>query len=158
MVRFVSIRLILAIVARMNLELYQMDVKIAFLNGELDEEIYMNQPLDFDLKGQECKVCKLKRYIYGLKQASRQWNLKFHQAMIKHGFTMMEEDHCVYIKCSNIDFIILSLYVDYILIVGNNKKLADVTKKCLSLNFEMKDICDASYFLGVKIFRDCFDS
>ena len=66
-VRFVSIRLILAIVERMDLELYQIDVKTSFLNEELDEEIYMDQPLGFKLKGQECKVCKLKRSIYGLK-------------------------------------------------------------------------------------------
>ena len=76
-VRFALIHLILAIVARMDLELYLMDVKTAFLNGELDEEIYMNQPLGFELKEQERKVCKLKRSTNGLKQASRQWNLKF---------------------------------------------------------------------------------
>ena len=80
-IRFASICLILAIVTHMNLELYQMDVKTAFLSRELDEEIYMNQPLGFELKGQERKVCRIKRSIYGLKQASRQWNLKFHQAM-----------------------------------------------------------------------------
>ena len=73
-----------------------MDVKTIFLNRELDEEIYMDQLLGFELKGQERKVCKLKRSIYGLKQASRQWNLKFHQAMLKDGFTMMEEDHYVW--------------------------------------------------------------
>ena len=72
MIEFASIHLILAIVARMDLELYQMDVKTAFLNGELDEEMYMDQPLGFELKGQKRKVCKLKRSIYGLKQASRQ--------------------------------------------------------------------------------------
>ena len=83
--------------------LYQMDVNTAFLNRELDKEIYMNQPLSFELKGQERKVCKLKRSIYGLKQTSRQWNLKFHQVVLKDGFTMMEEDHCMYIKRSNID-------------------------------------------------------
>ena len=71
-VRFASVRLILAIVANLNLELYQMDVKTAFLNGELDEEIYMDQPIGFVTKGQEQKVCKLKRSIYGLKQSSRQ--------------------------------------------------------------------------------------
>ena len=154
MVKFASIHLILAIVARMDLELYQMDVNTAFLNGELDEEIYMNQPLGFELKGQERKVCKLKRSIYGLKQASRQWNLKFHQTMLKYGFTMMEEDHCVYIKHSKIGFIILSLYVDDILIVVNDKKLIDVTKKRLSLKFEMKDMDEASYVLSVRIFKD----
>ena len=93
------------------------------------KKIYMNQPLGFELKGQECKVCKLKRSVYGLKQASRKWNLIFHQAMLRDGFTMMEEDHCVYIKRLNIGFTILSLYVDDILIVGNDKKLIDVTKK-----------------------------
>ena len=70
-VRFASIRLILAIVANLNLELYKMDVKTAFLNGELDEEIYMDQPIGFVIKDQEYKVCKLKRSIYGLKQLSR---------------------------------------------------------------------------------------
>ena len=73
-VRFASIRLILAIIATMALELYKMDVKTIFLNGKLDEEIYMDQPLCFKLEGQEHKVCKLKRSIYGLKQASRKWN------------------------------------------------------------------------------------
>ena len=153
-VRFMSIHLILAIVARMDLELYQMNVKIDFLNGELDEDIYMNQPLSFELKGHERKVCKLKRSIYGRKQALRQWNLKFHQAMLKDGFTMMEEDYCVYIKCSNIGFIIMSLYVDDILVTGNDKKLIDVIKKWLSLNFEIKDMAEASYVFGVKILRD----
>ena len=101
----------------MDLELYKTNVKTVFLNGELDEEIYINQHLGFELKGQELKVCKFKRSIYGLKQASRQSNLKFHQAMLKDDFTMKEEDHCVYIKRSN-SFIILSLYINDILIVG----------------------------------------
>jgi len=153
-VRITSVRLILAIVAHMDLELYQMDVRTAFLNGELNEEIYMDQPLGFETKGQERKVCKLKRSIYGLKQASRQWNVKFHQAILKDGFTMMEEDHCVYSKCSNNSFIILSLYVDDILIAGNSKEMIDTTKKWLTSNFEMKDMGEASYVLGVKIIRD----
>ena len=70
-VRVASIRLILAIVTQLDLELYQMDVKTAFLNGELDKEIYVTQPMGFEVKGQEHKVCKLKRSIYGLKQSSR---------------------------------------------------------------------------------------
>ena len=116
----------------------------------------MDQPLGFELKGQGSKVCNLKRSIYGLKQASRQWNLKFHQAMLKDGFTMMEEDQCIYIyiKCSNSVFISMSSYVDDILIVGNDKKLIDATKKSLSLTFEMKDMGKASYVLGVKILKD----
>ena len=74
--------------------------------------------------------------------------------MLKHGFTMLEKDHCVYIKHSNNHFIILSLYVDDILIAGNDKKLIDVTKKWLSSNFEMKDMGEANYVLGIKILKD----
>ena len=69
-----------------------MDVKTAFFNEKLDEEIYMNQPLCFESKGQERKVCKLKRSIYDLKQASKQWNIKFHHAVLKDGFKIMEEE------------------------------------------------------------------
>ena len=78
LVRFTSIRLILAIVTSMDLELHKMDVKIAFFNGELDEEIYMEQPVGFISQGQEYKVCRLLKSIYGLKQSSRQWNIQFH--------------------------------------------------------------------------------
>ena len=75
--------------------------------------------------------------------------------MLKDGFKTMEEDYCVYIKRSNIGFIILFLYVYDMLIVGNDKKLIDVTKKWLSSNFKMKDMGEARYVLGVMIFRDC---
>ena len=71
-IRFASIQLILTMIAHLDLKLHQMDVKTAFLNGEIEEEIYMQQPQGFFVKGQECKVCKLKRSIYGLNQFSRQ--------------------------------------------------------------------------------------
>ncbi|CAL5374326.1 unnamed protein product [Camellia sinensis] len=153
-VRFASIRLILAIVAQLDLEPYQMDVKTAFLNGELDEEIYMDQPEGFVAVGQERKVCKLQRSIYGLKQSSRQWNLRFHRAIVSNGFTMIDEDHCVYVKRSKDIFLILSLYVDDILLAGNDKEMIVATKMWLFSTFEMKDMGEASYVLGVKILRD----
>ena len=131
-----------------------MDVKTAFLNGELDEEIYMDQPISFVTKGQENKVCKLKRSIYGLKQSSRQWYLRFHRAVLLNGFTMIEEDHCVYVKRSKGSFIILSLYVDDILSAGNDMEMIVATKEWLSSNFEIKDMSEADYILGVKILRD----
>ena len=154
LVRITSVRLILAIVAHMDFELYQMDVRTAFLNEELNKKIYMDQPLGFETKRQERKVCKHKRSIYGLKQDSRQWNVKFHQTILKDDFTMMEEDHYMYLKCSNNSFIILPLYVDDILIDRNNKEMIDTTKKWLSSNFEIKDMGEANYILGVKIIRD----
>ena len=114
----------------------------------------MDQPIGFMTKGQEHKVCKLKRSIYGLKQSSRQWYLRFHQAVLSNGFTMVEEDHCVCIKRSKGSFIILSLYVDDILLASNDMEMIITTKGWLSSNFEMKDMGEADYILGVKILRD----
>ena len=90
--RLTLVCLILAIVARMDLELYQMDLKTAFLNGEQDKKIYLDQPLCFESKGQERKVCKHKKFIYDLKQASRQWNIKFHHVVLKDVFKIVKED------------------------------------------------------------------
>ncbi|WCJ29450.1 Retrovirus-related Pol polyprotein from transposon TNT 1-94 [Euphorbia peplus] len=153
-VRFTSIRLILAIVASLDLELHQMDVKTAFLNGELNEEIYMEQPVGFVVPGCEQKVCKLNKSIYGLKQSSRQWYIRFHNQMISNDFKILEEDHCVYIKRSGRKFVILSLYVDDILIAGNDIAFVNQIKSWLSSSFEMKDMGEAAYILGVKITRN----
>ena len=90
-VRITPVCLILAIVAYIDLELYQMVVKTIFFNGEIDVKIYMDQLLCFEFKGQECKVCKLKKSIYGLKQASGQWNIKFHHTVLKDSFKMMKK-------------------------------------------------------------------
>lgn len=113
----------------------------------------MDQPEGFIIEGQERKVCKLKCFIYSLKQASRQWYLRFYWAIINDGFTMIEEDHYVYVKWFKDKFIILSMYVDDILLAGNDEMIV-ATKGWLSFNFEMKDMGDAAYVLGVKIHRD----
>jgi hypothetical protein len=73
-----------------------MDVKIAFLNGNLEEEIYMLQPEGFGEKGNKSMICKLNRSIYGLKQASRQWNILFDNVLTSYGFSMTKGDHCIY--------------------------------------------------------------
>lgn len=139
-VRFASIRLILAIVSHLDLELFQMDVKTAFLNGELDEEIYMDQPIGFEVKGKEHKVCRLKHSIYGFKELSRQWYFRFHQTITLIAFEMLDEDHCVYVKKTENNFPILSLYVDDIFLAGNDMEMIVTTKGWLSSTFEMKDM------------------
>jgi hypothetical protein len=131
-----------------------MDVKTAFLNGNLEEEIYMSQPDGFVEKGNEGKVCKLNRSIYGLKQASRQWYILFDNAITSYGFSMTEGDHCIYFKIVGDIFVLLSLYVDDILIASNNKSMLLEVKSWLSNNFDMKDMGNASYVLGVEIHRD----
>ena len=149
-----SLRIIMALVAHYDLELHQMDVKTAFLNGNLEEEIYMDQPEGFSVKGKEHMVCKLKKSIYGLKQASRQWYLKFNDTITSFGFQENTVDRCIYMKVSGSKFIFLVLYVDDILLATNDLGLLHQTKKYLSQNFEMKDMGEATYVIGIEIFRD----
>jgi len=153
-VRFASIRLLLTLVAHLDLELFQMDVKTAFLNENLEEEIYVDQPIGFVLKGQEDKVCRLKRFIYGLKQSSRSWYFRFPQAITSFGFAMVSEYHCVCVKRTTRGIMFLTLYVDDILLVGNNLEMINTTKQWLSSFFEMKNMGEVRYVLGVKIVRN----
>ena len=149
-----SFRTIMTLVAHFDLELHQMDVKTAFLNGDIDETIYMVQPENFVSGDTKRMVCKLKKYIYGLKQASRQWYYKFHQVIISFGFEMNMVDDCIYHKFSGSTHIYLVLYVDDILLATNDIGMLHETKRFLSKKFEMKDLGDASFVLGIQIHRD----
>ncbi|KAJ9561120.1 hypothetical protein OSB04_006280 [Centaurea solstitialis] len=151
--RITSIRLVLAIAAIRNLQIHQMDVKTAFLNGELDEEIYMEQPEGFVAQGKENKVCKLVKSLYGLKQAPKQWHQKFDQAMLESGFKISECDKCVYMKDTTHGYVILCLYVNDMLIIGSDDKMIRSTKDMLKSKFDMKDMGLADVILGIKITR-----
>jgi hypothetical protein len=93
-----SFRIITVLVAHFDLELHQMDVKMTFLNGDLEERFYMKQPKGFLMEGKEDMGCHLKKSIYGLKQVSRQWYLKFNEIIKRFGFKENVEDNCVYAK------------------------------------------------------------
>ena len=149
-----SLRIVMALVAHFDLELHQMDVKTAFLNGELNEEVYMQQPQGFEIKGKEHMVCKLKRSIYGLKQASRQWYFKFNEVIMKYGFKENIVDQCIYLKKGGSAWILLVLYVDDLLLASTNLSLLTETKNLLSQNFDMKDMGEAHYVIGIEIHRD----
>ncbi|GJY39806.1 retrotransposon protein, putative, ty1-copia subclass [Tanacetum coccineum] len=148
------IRILIAIAAYYDYEIWQMDVKTAFLNGRLDEDIYMEQPEGYVNPKYPNRVCKLQRSIYGLKQASRQWNKRFDEEIKRFGFTQNRDEPCVYRKASGSNVVFLILYVDDILIMGNNiprlKEVKDYLGKC----FSMKDLGEAAYILGIKIYRD----
>jgi len=149
-----SIRILLSIAAHLDYEIWQMDVKTAFLNGRLEESIYMIQPEGFIAKGQEHRVCKLQRSIYGLKQASRSWNIRFDQAVKSFGFEQSIDEPCVYSKIKDGKVVFLILYVDDILIIGNDVGSLTSVKMWLTKQFQMKDLGEASYVLGIRIFRD----
>jgi len=152
--RLTTIRVLLSLAASHGLLIHQMDVKIAFLNGELEEEIYMDQPDGFVAKGQEGKVCKLLKSLYGLKQAPKQWHEKFDKTLTSAGFAVNEADKCVYYRYGGGNGVILCLYVDDILIFGNNIDVIKEVKDFLSNNFEMKDLGEADVILNIKLLRE----
>src|SRR4051812_25104942 len=131
-----------------------MDVKTAFLNGFLEEELYMMQPEGFiDPKGAN-KVCKLQQSIYGLVQASRSWNKRFDSVIKAFGFVQTFGEACIYKKVSGSSVAFLILYVDDILLIGNDIEFLDSIKGYLNKSFSMKDLDEAAYILGIKIYRD----
>nr|GEW76705.1 retrotransposon protein, putative, Ty1-copia subclass [Tanacetum cinerariifolium] len=121
-----AIRILIAIAAYYDYEIWQMDVKTAFLNGRLDEDIYTEQPEGYVDPKYPNRVCKRQRSIYGLKQASRQWNKRFDEEIKKFGFIQNCDEPCVYRKASGSDVVFLILY----------------------------DLGEAAYILGIKIYRD----
>nr|GFA36969.1 retrotransposon protein, putative, Ty1-copia subclass [Tanacetum cinerariifolium] len=149
-----AIRILIAIAVYYDYEIWQMDVKIVFLNGYLNEEVYIEQPGGLVNLKYLNRVCKLKRSIYGLKQASRQWNKRFDDEIKKFGFTQNLDETCVYIKASGSNITFLILYVDDILIIGNSIPMLQSVKPYLEKCFAMKDLGEATYILGIKIYRD----
>ncbi|KAL0439742.1 UNVERIFIED_CONTAM: Retrovirus-related Pol polyprotein from transposon TNT 1-94 [Sesamum latifolium] len=134
-----SIRIMLAIAAWYDYEIWQMDVKMDFLNGFVEEE-NMDQPEGFTSIGEEQKVCHLQRSIYGLKQASRSWNIHFDEVIWGYDFIKNDFDPCVHKKVSGSSVAFLVLYVDDILLIGNDVKMLGDTKAWLSTQFSMKDL------------------
>ena len=106
------------------------------------------------LKVKKKKVCKLQKSIYGLKQASRSWNLKFDQVVKLFGFLQSPDEPCVYKRCSGNVVVFLILYVDDILLIGNDVGNLSSVKVWLSWQFDMKDLGEASHILGIKLLRD----
>nr|GEZ19162.1 zinc finger, CCHC-type [Tanacetum cinerariifolium] len=129
-VRITTIRLLLALAAIHNQVIHKMDVKTAFLNGDLDEEVYMKQPEGFVMPCNEHKVCKLVKSLYGLKQATKQWHQKVDEVVLSSGFHLNQSDKCVYSKFDDSGKgVIICLYVDDMLIFGTDQNQVDKTKK-----------------------------
>ncbi|KAH9789507.1 Integrase catalytic domain-containing protein [Citrus sinensis] len=133
----------------------EVDVKTAFLHGELEEEIYMLQPEGFAETGKENLVCRLNKSLYGLKHAPRCWYKRFDSFIMSLGYNRLSSDHCAYYKrFEDNDFIILLLYVDDMLVAGPNKDRIQELKAQLAREFEMKDLGSANKILGMQIHRD----
>ena len=133
-----------------------MNIKLAFLNGLLEEEIYMEQPEGFITPGQESKVYLLKKAIYGLKQALHAWNLQFHGVLVELSFMHMYSNAGIYVyRCQDAGgTLIIILYVDDITIAGDSLKRIKELKALLSSWYEMTDLGKIDSYLRVNITHD----
>jgi hypothetical protein len=122
-------------------------LRLPFLNGDLDEEVYMEQPEGFIMHGHEKKV----KSLYGLKQAPKQWHEKFDSVILSHGFKHNNADKCIYSKFTDCYGVIICLYVDDMLIFGTNMEGIFETKKYLTSRFKMKDLKEVDTILGIKV-------
>lgn len=147
-VRFSSIRSILAVAAKNKMSLKQFDIKTAFLNGDLEDTIYMKQPIGF-ADGTN-KVCKLLKSLYGLKQASRCWNQKFTNFLKDFKFVQSAADPCVFIRKAEGETVLLAIYVDDGLLAATNQKCFGSVMNYLRKHFEVKEF-DAKCYLGLQI-------
>ena len=157
--RNTSVRSLLALANAHDLEVHQMDVKTAFLNGSLDCDIYMSQPEGFVDPDRPNHVCKLKKSIYGLKQSARCWNTTLDEYLKSVGYRKGNADGCIYVKSmkvvnGHISFVILGVYVDDIIPVSNDTALLKAEKAALCERFEMVDQGEIHYLLGMSIKRD----
>jgi hypothetical protein len=153
-VKMTSIRTILSLVAVEYLHLEQLDVKQLFSMGIWRKIFICRSHKGYEVKGKDNLVCRLKKSLYGLKKAPRQWYLKFDRFMTEQGYSRCHSDHCVYFKrLENGSYIIFLLYVDDML-VGSNMQDINVLKKKLANSFAMKDLGVAKKILGMRITRD----
>jgi transposase InsO family protein len=149
--RMEAICLLLAYACSKNIKMYQMDVKSSFLNGELEEEVYIEQPEGFQLSENADYVCKLKKALYGLKQAPRAWYSRLDKYLQQAGFRKGSADNNLYIKVSQGNILLIEVYVDDIIFGSDDDRLSQKFAKDMQNEFEMSLLGELSFFLGLQI-------
>jgi hypothetical protein len=152
--RIETVRLLLAVAAHRRWKVHHMDVKSAFLNGELEEEVYVHQPAGFVDSKNPGKVLKLKKALYGLRQAPRAWNAKLDASMVSLGFERRRHDHALYRRSDGDEFLIVGVYVDDLIITGTSAKTIDCFKSQMHELFQMSDLGLLSYYLGIEVTQE----
>jgi hypothetical protein len=149
--RMEAIRLLLAYACSKNIKVYQMDVKSAFLNGELEDEVYIEQTEGFQLSENTYYVCKLKKALYGLKQAPRAWYSRLDKYLQQAGFRKGSADNNFYIKVSQGNILLIEVYVDDIIFGSDDDRLSQKFAKDMQSEFEMSLLGELSFFLELQI-------
>lgn len=152
--KFTSIRTLLAIAAHEDMEVHQMDVKTAFLNGDIQEDIYMVQPEGFAEPGKERLVCQLKKALYGLKQAPRAWYERINNFLLGVGFNRLDSDYSVYVLRQGDAKTMIAIHVDDLIMISSSVEQLQSVKGMLCQEFEMTDMGPIAYCLGIQIKRD----
>ncbi|KAL0462800.1 UNVERIFIED_CONTAM: Retrovirus-related Pol polyprotein from transposon RE1 [Sesamum latifolium] len=147
----VMVRIFLAVASTFDWAIHQVDINNVFLHGFLEEDIYMLPPDGSSIS--PGKVCKLKRSLYGLKQASRKWNQELTSKLLGYGFLQSPHEHCLFIKKSDVGILILLVYVDDVLITSSSDQQLLEVKNFLDATFTIKDLGLAKFFLGLEIVR-----
>jgi hypothetical protein len=149
--RMETVRLLLALAAQGEWEVHHMDVKSAFLNGDLKEDVYVQQPPGFVDPRAPRRVLKLKKALYGLKQALRAWNDRLDLELSRLGFRKSVEENVVYKRGSGRSLLLVGVYVDDLVICGPNKNVIAKFKQQMKESFSMSDLGLLSYYLGLEV-------
>jgi hypothetical protein len=154
-VKYKTLRLICALAAQYDLHLHKMDVKTAFLNGEIEEEVYLHPPQGTRVPyGEKGKVWRVKKSLYGLRQSPRKWNDRIHAFLSSMGFRRVESDYGLYVRGRGEKLEIISVYVDDLLIAAKSLEAVENIKRALKARFDMVDFGEAKSILGINIRRD----
>jgi hypothetical protein len=148
-----SVRLLLALAAQEGWAVHHMDVKSAFLNGELQEEVFVKQPEGFIIEGHEHKVLRLAKALYGLRQTPRAWNAKLDQTLRALGFTNSNSEHAVYTRGHGSSRLLVGVYVDDLIITGSDASEIATFKLQMQGQFKMSDLGLLSFYLGIEVLQ-----
>ena len=149
--RMEIVHVVIAIAAQHKWKVYQMDVKSTFLNGVLKEEVYVEQPLSYEVVGEKNKVYRLKRSLYGLKQAPRAWYSRIDSYLMSNDFSKRDGELTLYIKTIDGNVLIVFLYVNDLIFTGNDNFQIAMFKEAMKNEFEMTDLGLLKYCLGIEI-------
>ncbi|GKC06953.1 retrovirus-related pol polyprotein from transposon TNT 1-94 [Tanacetum coccineum] len=150
--RLETVRLVMSLAAQNDWVLFQLDVKSAFLHGELNEEVFIDQPPGYIKKGAEQKVYRLKKALYGLKQAPRAWYSRIESYFTKEGFKRCPYEHTLFVKAGErVKILIVCIYVDDLIFTGNDKQMYVQFKTLMMNEFDMTDLGKVRYFLGIEV-------
>ena len=152
--RIEIVRFIIALAASKGWQIHHLDVKTAFLHGDLKEEVFVCQPQGYVVKGQENKVYKLRKALYGLRQAPRAWNEKLNNVLGGLGFLRCSKEPALYRKQGKDNTLLVAVYVDDLLVTGSSLDQIQEFKMGMAKNFEMSDLGKLTYYLGIEVVQN----